>query len=424
MRILVLIVALLISSPISSQEILETPIKEKGTFFKSIYQDFLKYGTIYGAGDIKNSIEAREQTYFVRTSPDGSIYDIPDVVDNTPDYPFDYRYGFGIRKLARFNYERKPRNYYDGTEEQLAFTAPSSALKGLEYQFHFEKERWRGEDFKNHRFFIKHTGNYHIAKVESREVGKINLEYMSGELRARLPIGEKFSISAGAIYRTHQRAYGYNPVEIWLNETELAMDQDGNPIIGPDGNPLEFPINPWYSLGFEYGYDDIYYTQTSYDPNTGEEITTSDWYWVDAQGEVVAYTDLQFREQIFTELMNRYNREQWDLLEPFAEIAPIVGLDFYHYKNNFWLHAYANYILPYHQYVSGNKDFSYLNRENWGKGGLRLDSEPQQWDDYSAGLNFGWKIGRNLGVFVEGEYSKMWDSELINTSFGLNYTFK
>ena len=57
MRILVLIVALLISSPISSQEILETPIKEKGTFFKSIYQDFLKYGTIYGAGDIKNSIE-------------------------------------------------------------------------------------------------------------------------------------------------------------------------------------------------------------------------------------------------------------------------------------------------------------------------------------------------------------------------------
>ena len=47
MRILVLIVALLISSPISSQEILETPIKEKGTFFKNLYQDFLKYGRIF-----------------------------------------------------------------------------------------------------------------------------------------------------------------------------------------------------------------------------------------------------------------------------------------------------------------------------------------------------------------------------------------
>jgi hypothetical protein len=40
----------------------------------------------------------------------------PVVEDNTPQYPFDYRYGIGIRKLARFDYERKPRNYYDGTE--------------------------------------------------------------------------------------------------------------------------------------------------------------------------------------------------------------------------------------------------------------------------------------------------------------------
>ena len=70
---------------------------------------------------------------------------------------FDYRIGIGIRKLARFDYERKPRNYYDGTENQLAFTAPSSAIDGLEYQLHYEKERWRGDYFKNHRYFVKHT---------------------------------------------------------------------------------------------------------------------------------------------------------------------------------------------------------------------------------------------------------------------------
>ena len=116
--------------------------KEKGKFFKNFFNDFLKYGTIYGAGDVSNSIEASEPTYFVRTNPDGGLYDIPVVVDNTPDYPFDYRLGFGIRKLARFDYERKPRNYYDGTEQQLAFTAPTSALQGLEYQVHFEKERF------------------------------------------------------------------------------------------------------------------------------------------------------------------------------------------------------------------------------------------------------------------------------------------
>ena len=391
---------------------LSQDVKEKGKFFKILYQDFLKYGTVYGAGDISNSIEAEENTYFVRTNEDGSLYSIPDVVDNTPDYPFDYRIGIGIRKLARFSYERKPKNFYDGTEEQLTFSAPTSALKGLEYQLHWENERWRGEDFQNHRLFIKHTGKYHIVKAESREVDKINLEYVSGEVRARLPIGKKFSISAGAIYRTHERAYGYNPIEIWLNETETYYDQYGN--------PFEGSANPWYTLGFEYGYTDHFTEYT--DINTG--VTTQDWIWKDADGNIVAYTDLEFRENVFTDLMNRYNNEKWEELDDFAEVAPIVGFDFYHYKGRFWLHAYGNYILPYHTYIQGNKDFSYLQRESWGKGGHNNELADQQWDDYSAGLNMGWKINKHLGVFMEGEYSKMWDSKLYQTTFGLNYTFK
>jgi len=377
-------------------------------FFENVYKDFLKYGTIYGAGDVSNSIEARQESYFVRTGDGNGLYDIPVVVNNTVEYPFDYRVGFGIRKLARFDYERKPKNFYDGTEDQLAFYAPTSAFKGLEYQFHIEKERFRGDIFDNHRFFLKHTGKHHIVKAESREVSKVNLKYQSAELRARLPIGEKFSISAGAIYRTHDRAYGYNPVEIWLNEE----DENG------------YAANPWYTLGYMYGYDDIYYTQTSIDPNTGEETTISDWCWVDEDGNEVGHSDLDFRETVFTDLMNRYNNEQWDLLEAFGEIAPVVGMDFYHYKNNFWLHAYANYILPYHKYIKGDEAVSYLNRNNWGKGGLIQDADLEQWDDYSAGVNFGWKINKNLGIFFEGEYAKMWDSELFNTSIGLNYTLK
>jgi len=384
--------------------------KEK--FFKSLYKDFLKYGTVYGAGDISNSIEASEPTYFVRTGQDGSLYSIPVVVDNTPNYPFDYRYGIGIRKLARFSYERKPKNFYDGTENQLAFSAPTSAFKGLEYQIHFEKERWRGEDFTNHHLFVKHTGKYHIFKVQSREVDKINLEFFSIEARARLPLGEKFSISAGVIARGHERAYGYNPIEIWLNETKEY--------ISPDGTVNELPTNPWYTLGFLYGYSDHFTTST--DAATGEE--TQDWIWKDADGNIVAHTDLEFRENIFTDLMNRYNGEQWELLDPWVEIAPIIGADFYHYKGNFWLHAYANYILPMHRYIKGDEDFSYLNRNNYGAGGLNPESELEQWNDYSAGLSFGFKVNKSLGVFVQGEYSKMWDSELYQTTFGLNYTFR
>ena len=387
----------------------------KDKFFKSIYKDFLKYGTIYGAGDISNSVEASEPTYFLRTNQDGSLYSIPDVVNNTEVFPYDYRYGFGIRKLARFNYERKPKNFYDGTENQLAFSAPTSAVQGLEYQFHFEKERWRGQDFENHNFFLKHTGKYHIVKIQSRQVGKINLNYNSAELRARLPIGKKFSISAGAIVRGHERAYGYNPIEIWLNETEIVTDGQGN--------EFEVPVNQWYQLGRDNGYTDIFYTQTSISPYGGETVT-QDWCWVDENGVQVAHSDLDFRERVMPDLMNQFNSRAWDLLDPWMEIAPIVGVDFYHYKRNFWLHAYANYILPAHQYIAGEKEFSYLNRNNWGKGGLILDNELEQWDDYSAGLSFGTKIGKNLGIFIEGEYSKMWDSELYQTTFGLNYTFK
>ena len=399
MKKIILLLTILFIIPVSGQE--------KDNLFKSIYKDFLKYGTVYAAGDVSNSVEAVEQTYFLRTNADGSLYSIPDVVNNTEVFPFDYRYGFGIRKLARFDYERKPKNFYDGTEEQLVFGAPTSAVTGLEYLFHFEKERWRGQDFENHNFFLKHTGKYHILKVQSRAVEKINLKFNSAELRARLPIGKKFSISAGAIARGHERAYGYNPIEIWLNET----DEFGN------------PVNQWYSLGREYGYQDIFYTQTSTDPY-GNEVVTQDWYWINEEGETIASSDLDFRERIMPGLMNEFNGRAWDLLDPWIEIAPIVGFDFYHYKRDFWLHAYGNLILPYHSYVAGEEEFSYLNRNNWGRGGLRQDSELEQWTDYSFGASLGTKVSKNLGIFIQGEYSKMWDSKLYQTTFGFNYTFK
>ena len=370
---------------------------------KKLFKNFLQYSTIYLSGDINNSKE-NDPNYFVRTNPNGSLYDVPTVVDGTQYYDYDYRYGFGIRKIARFDYEIKGKQYYDGTESNVSMTAPNSAINGFEYVFHWEKERARDDVFKNHRYFLKHSGKFHIVKVESRKQGKINFDYNSAEIRAKLPIGDKFSLSAGAIYRTHDRPYGYNPVEIWLNET----NEDG------------FAVNPWYTLGFQYGYSDHYTTYT--DSQTGEEIT--DWIWRNEDGEIVAYTDLQFRENVFNELMNRYNNEIWSTIDAFGVISPIIGFDYYHYKNNFWLHAYGSYLLPYHNYVKGDEAFSYHNRNNWGLGGLIEDAEKEQWEDYQAGLQFGWKINKSIGIFFEGEYTKFWDSKIYNSSVGLNITLK
>tara|TARA_R100001163_G_C5059904_1_gene196638 strand:+ start:774 stop:2003 length:1230 start_codon:yes stop_codon:yes gene_type:complete len=409
MRIIITILCILISFNSLAQEVTYTEaikIKKKESFIKELYKDFLKYGTFYAAGNIGSAYETQRPNYFVRTDPD-NLYAIPDVVDQTIYHPFDYRYGLGIRKLARFDYEVKGTNFYNGTEDNVALAAPSAAIKGLEYLIHYEKERKRGEEWVNSRFFVRHTGDNHIIKLEQREQGNVGFKYQSAEARARLPIGKKFSISAGAIYRTHEKAYGYNPIEIWLNET--------------DDNGLA--ANPWYTLGYEYGYYDTYYVANYYDQD-GNFIQFPAWFWMDENDVLVAHTDEVFRDEVFPDLMNRYNNEIWDTLNPYGEIAPIIGADFYHFKNKFWLHAYANWILPYHEYLKGDEDFSYLNRDNWGKGGLIQDSTPEQWSDYQAGVMFGWKVSRSFGIFVEGEYTKFWDSEIYNTNFGLNITFK
>ena len=412
MKQLLIIIMLLFSSNIIAQEITYTEaikIKKKQPFFKDLYKELFKYSTFYAAGNIGNAYETQRPEFFVRTDPD-NLYAIPDVVDQTVYHPFDYRYGIGIRKLARFDYEVKGANFYNGIgedENNVGLSAPTAAIKGLEYLIHYEKERKRGEEWVNSRFFVRHTGKNHIVKLEQRAQGNIGFKYQSAEARARLPIGKKFSISAGAIYRTHEKAYGYNPIEIWLNEE----NEDG------------LAANPWYTLGYEYGYYDTYYVANYWDAD-GNFIQFPAWFWMDENDVLVAHTDEVFRDEVFPDLMNRYNNEIWDTLDPYGEIAPIIGADFYHFKNKFWIHAYANWILPYHKYLKGDEDFSYLNRDNWGKGGLRQDSTPNQWSDYQAGLMFGWKVGKMLGIFVEGEYTKFWDSEIYSTNFGINITMK
>ena len=168
------------------------------TLLDLLYKDFLKYGTIYASGDISNSYEPARKEYYVRTNDNGNIYSIPVVVDGTEYNPFDYRIGFGIRKLARFDYERKPGNFWTGNqnrERQIALSAPTSAVSGFEYLFHWERERQRGETWENARYFLRHTGKHHIIKLEERVQGLFDFDYKSAEVRARLPIGNKFSLS-------------------------------------------------------------------------------------------------------------------------------------------------------------------------------------------------------------------------------------
>ena len=147
------------------------------------------------------------------------------------------------------------------------------------------------------------------------------------------------------------------------------------------------------------------------------------WIWRNAIGEIVAYSDEDFRKTVYEELIYDYNNTRWDELDAFGVVSPVVGADFYHYSSSFWVHAWGSYFLPYHKYVQGEEDFSYGHRNNWGKGGLK-DKEFEQWEDYQVGVIMGLKLGNKFGIFIEGEYTKFWDTKIYNSSVGINYTFK
>ena len=165
MKKLITLIFILISFTLNAQVIdtdpsFENKIVRKYKFKKfvdKLYKDVFKYATVYVAGDVGNAYETQYPDYFIRTNPD-NLYAIPQVIDETIYHPFDYRIGFGVRKLARFDYEIKGRNYYDGTENIKALSAPTAAVQGFEYLLHYEQERQRSDVFNNSRYFLRHTG--------------------------------------------------------------------------------------------------------------------------------------------------------------------------------------------------------------------------------------------------------------------------
>ena len=197
-----------------------------------------------------------------------------------------------------------------------------------------------------------------------------------------MPIGKKLSISIGSIYRTYEKAYGYNPIQKYLED------------------------NYWWTLAYNYAnHTDQLYQMVN--PTTGETMGY-DYQWFNQQGNLIAASDADYRNGVFQNVVNRYNAEELAQIGSFADLAVVAGVDFYHYKKNFWLHLYGN-ILTKHQLMSGDERYSY---NNFVEG---------DWIDYSAGSVFGFRVGKNLGVFSEVTLQRYWDRNLKEIKVGLNY---
>ncbi len=356
-NIIIALLAIIVSISANAQE--------KDNIFKKVF----KYSTFYGAYSQTNSIQA-PQTFIV--TQDNQL------IETTKRYPSDMMMTYGWRKLAHFQYEDRDK-FYDGDEKNASVKSSIGAYKGLEYLVEYSRGRQQGREFDNQEIFLRYLANYWLIKGEYQKNELVDIDYKSAELRLRLPIGKKFSISAGAIYRTYEKAYGHNPIQNYLEN------------------------NAWWELAYQYHTDQLY---EMIDPFT-EESLGYDYLWYNQEGEIIAASDADYRNGVFQNVVNRYNREQLSLIGGFADLAPVAGVDFYHYKRNFWVHLYGS-VMTKHKLMTGDERYSYGNF---------VDGE---WIDYSAGGVFGFKFGK-FGVFSELTLQRYWDRNIKQIKVGINF---
>ena len=162
--------------------------------------------------------------------------------------------------------------------------------------------------------------------------------------------------------------------------------------------------------------------------NEGGEYWGHDWLWRDASGKIFAYTDREYFIYHFPRELERYIGGVKKDLGYQSETSLVLGIDFYHYNENWWLHAWGNW-LPLHY---GHSKHAYHNAAHY-QTHLEEGREPNEfmfmepmwhdWNDYDFGAIFGVKLKDNLGVFTEGRYLYYWERPAYDIKFGMNYQF-
>jgi hypothetical protein len=156
----------------------------------------------------------------------------------------------------------------------------------------------------------------------------------------------------------------------------------------------------------------IHYTYLALQEGYNVDVYNS--IYTDPSGEVVATNPEVWEEVVIPEMLADYTKKKRDQLENKLQQSLVLGLDYYYYKKNFWLHTWAN-LMPWH-YDDGG-EYSYNNH----KSNAWRYMDGKQWFDYSGGLIFGYKLNKHLGTFVEGKYNKYWNRRWYDFKCGVNY---
>ena len=322
-------------------------------------KDIFKFSTFYAAVNGGTSIS------------DVETYSVTDGLGiETIQTPYDYNLTLGIRKIARFGYENRANTFYDGTESNYSDAATVGKRNGTEFLFQVDYKRQEGVEYLDQHHFIRYVANDWIAKAEYLVDGFADIEYFETSQRYRYDLG-KISFNIGAVQRLSE-PYGYDPLASW------KLD---------NGN-----IHYTY-LALQEGYNVDVYHDMYYNPDD----------------DIVAYSSDVWEQIVIPEVLANYVEKKRNELDNKLQHSLVVGLDYYYYNKNIWVHTWAN-LMPYH--YNDKDEFSYHNY---------IDG---QWLDYSGGLIFGQKINKRLGVFAEGKYNKYWNREWYDFKMGINYIIR
>ena len=303
----------------------------------------------------------------------------------------DYNYTIGLRKIALFPYQSS-KKFYKGDESALSDNALFGAVDGLEYLFSASFVKNRGHEFIDQEYWIKWSNNNFITKIKYLEKESRDLQFASIDLRYKLGLGPViFSIGGNVM---------------------------GHPVYGhPAYEDYEYP---WWYLAYDYGYTDYlvplhdlngndeidsYYIWIETDPITEEGYwemfyEEASYYWEDSDSVAVAYSDSEFYEYYMPDIIRQYNEDN-KIKEWQAEASIAIGLDFYLGNDKFYSHIWLNS----YQESKGLTDKSY-------KGGEQ---------QYDVGMLLGAKLGKHIGIFMEGSKLNYYGREQYNVSTGVNW---
>ena len=280
--------------------------------------------------------------------------------------PFDYSLVLGVRKIKRFQYEDVSK-FKDGTESAYG-DAATIGLSPFEYLFEVDYKRQEGVEYLDQNHFLRYVRPKWMTKGEYLKDGFADIEYYEATQRFRFRGKKKLSFNIGGVTRLAE-PYGYDPLEEWQLENNY-----------------------------------IHYTQLAIQEGYSIDVFESEYK--DPSGNVVATNSAVWEEVVIPQVLEEYVEKKRNQLDNQWQHSVVVGFDYYMYKKNYWLHSWGNF-MPYH-YDNKNK-YSYHNFV----GG--------QWYDYSGGVIFGYKLNKNLGIFLEGKYNKYWNREWYEGKFGINY---